>query len=181
MGGVGCGGAIGSSSSTTFSSGMGDASQDIPTRGQPPQRGAVGLQNLGNTCFMNSAIQCLFNVPTLREYFVTDAFREGLNTTAYKTQGKLAESFGQLAALMWKDDIQRVAPRNFKWQVGQFAEQFSGYGQQDSMELVEYVLDGLKEDCNQVKTQAPYVELKEADGRPDPEVALEAEDNYKRR
>jgi len=76
--------------------------------------------------------------------------------------------------VMWRDNTTRVAPRNFKWQVGQFAEQFSGYGQQDSMELIEYVLDGLKEDCNRVTGSKPYIELKEAEGRPDREVAAEA-------
>merc|ERR1719281_126870 len=116
---------------------------------------------------MNSAVQCLFNVPSLRDYFVSDAYREGLNPTAYKTKGKLAESFAQLTSLMWSNDVTKVAPRNFKWLIGQFAEQFSGYGQQDSMEFIEYVLDGLKEDVNEVQGQKPFVELKEADGRPD--------------
>eukprot|EP00931_Biecheleriopsis_adriatica_P074322 TRINITY_DN48405_c0_g1_i1.p1 TRINITY_DN48405_c0_g1~~TRINITY_DN48405_c0_g1_i1.p1 ORF type:complete len:949 (+),score=190.68 TRINITY_DN48405_c0_g1_i1:116-2962(+) len=149
--------------------------------GAPIQRGVVGLQNLGNTCFMNSSIQCLSNIPPLRDYFLSKDLKESINYEAHKTKGKLAEGFSDLLHMMWREDTTRVAPRNFKWQVGQFAEQFSGYGQQDSMELIEYVLDGLKEDCNQVHGPKPYVELKEADGRSDHEVAAEALDAYRKR
>lgn len=51
-------------------------------------------------------------------------------------------------------------------QVGRFAPQFSGYQQQDSQELLAFLLDGLHEDLNRVKKK-PYLELKDANGRPD--------------
>ena len=50
--------------------------------------------------------------------------------------------------------------------VGRFAPQFSGYQQQDSQELMAFLLDGLHEDLNRIKKK-PYIELKDADGRPD--------------
>eukprot|EP00928_Gymnodinium_smaydae_P009295 TRINITY_DN13455_c0_g1_i1.p1 TRINITY_DN13455_c0_g1~~TRINITY_DN13455_c0_g1_i1.p1 ORF type:complete len:981 (-),score=219.43 TRINITY_DN13455_c0_g1_i1:51-2882(-) len=157
---------------------MGGSLEDVPTIGTPVQRGAIGLSNLGNTCFMNSSIQCLSNVPQLREFFVSGSYKDELNNNAFKTKGKLAETFSSLLSHMWRPDTVQVAPRNFKWQIGQFAEQFIGYRQHDSMEFIEYVLDGLKEDVNRVTGSKPFVELKEADGRPDEVVAKEARDNY---
>ena len=54
----------------------------------------------------------------------------------------------------------------FQYAVGRFAPQFSGYQQQDSQELMAFLLDGLHEDLNRIRKK-PYVELKDAGNRPD--------------
>lgn len=53
----------GGPSSSFPSSPMCDGGSVIP-------RGTTGLDNIGNTCFMNSVLQCLVNTQELREYFL---------------------------------------------------------------------------------------------------------------
>ncbi|NXA33364.1 UBP4 hydrolase, partial [Eudromia elegans] len=145
------------------------------------QPGLCGLSNLGNTCFMNSALQCLSNTPPLTDYFLEDRYEAEINQdNPLGMRGEIAEAYAELIKQMWSGRQSHVAPRIFKTQVGRFAPQFSGYQQQDSQELLAFLLDGLHEDLNRVKKK-PYLELKDANGRPDMVVAKEAWENHRLR
>jgi hypothetical protein len=150
----------------------------------PPQStGLVGLCNLGNTCFMNSMLQCLNNTPPVREYFVSGAFKTDINRdNPLGMKGKLAESFADLLEAMngKRGTGNLVAPRGFKAAIAQFKPEFSGYNQHDSQELLAFLLDGLHEDLNRVK-QKPYTSTVESNGRPEHVVAAEALEVYKKR
>uniref|UniRef100_A0A669DP21 Ubiquitin carboxyl-terminal hydrolase 4 n=1 Tax=Oreochromis niloticus TaxID=8128 RepID=A0A669DP21_ORENI len=145
------------------------------------QPGLCGLSNLGNTCFMNSALQCLSNASPLTEYFLTDQYEAEINReNPLGMRGEIAEAYADLVKQMWLSRSSYVAPRTFKTQVGRFAPQFSGYQQQDSQELLAFLLDGLHEDLNRVKKK-PYLALRDAEGRPDEIVAKEAWTNHRLR
>uniref|UniRef100_A0A8C4YUL4 ubiquitinyl hydrolase 1 n=1 Tax=Gopherus evgoodei TaxID=1825980 RepID=A0A8C4YUL4_9SAUR len=147
-------------------------------RGQP---GVCGLTNLGNTCFMNSAFQCLSNVPPLTEYFLNNHYLGELNfSNPLGMKGEIAEAYADLVKQAWSGHHRAIVPRMFKTKVGHFASQFLGYQQHDAQELLSFLLDGLHEDLNRVKRKE-YVELRDAAGRPDEEVAEEAWRNHKRR
>ncbi|MED6135339.1 hypothetical protein PIB30_045528 [Stylosanthes scabra] len=153
--------------SLTFSLGPGEAGT----------LGLIGLQNLGNTCFMNSALQCLAHTPKLVDYFLEDYGREINHDNPLGMNGEIALAFGDLLRKLWAPGASPVAPRMFKSKLARFAPQFSGFNQHDSQELLAFLLDGLHEDLNRVKCK-PYAEVKDADGRPDEEVADEYWHNH---
>uniref|UniRef100_A0A8C6USH0 Ubiquitin carboxyl-terminal hydrolase 15 n=1 Tax=Neogobius melanostomus TaxID=47308 RepID=A0A8C6USH0_9GOBI len=148
---------------------------------QSERSGLCGLSNLGNTCFMNSAVQCLSNIQPLTDYFLRDKYVDELNEdNPLGMKGEIARSYADLTKQLWSGKYSYVTPRPFKTQVGRFAPQFSGYQQQDSHELLAFLLDGLHEDLNRIRKK-PYIQLKDANGRPDKVVAEEAWENHIKR
>eukprot|EP00708_Paratrimastix_pyriformis_P002027 GAFH01000765.1.p1 GENE.GAFH01000765.1~~GAFH01000765.1.p1 ORF type:complete len:982 (-),score=320.61 GAFH01000765.1:306-3251(-) len=142
------------------------------------ERGLVGFHNLGNTCFMNSALQCLSHCVPLTNFFLADHYLADINTkNPLGLQGRMANAWAELVKSVWSGESSTFAPRTLKAIISQFAHQFSGYQQQDAQEFLGYLLDALHEDLNRV-TVKPITENHEADGRPDLVVAHEAWETY---
>ncbi len=143
--------------------------------------GVIGLRNLGNTCFINSSLQCLSATIPLTDYFLGYDYRSEINKDNFLgTGGKLVVAYAELMKKMWLGSKSVVDPATFKDQISTFAPQFSGYHQHDSQELLSYLLDGIHEDLNRVKTR-PYVEDKDCDGTRDELDAIDAWKNYLKR
>ncbi|KAK2185909.1 hypothetical protein NP493_217g02044 [Ridgeia piscesae] len=141
-------------------------------------RGATGLNNLGNTCFMNSALQCVSNTRILTLYFTAGMHLYEINrVNPLGMKGHVAQRYGDLVKDLWSGTMKSIAPLKLRWTIGKYAPRFNGFQQHDSQELLAFLLDGLHEDLNRVHDK-PYVELKDSDGRSDHIVAEEAWENH---
>ena len=135
----------------------------------------MGLRNMGNTCYMNSAVQCLSNMALLRQYFLTMRFRDEINMdNPLGSKGDVVARFGELLYSLWGKTkttggysysyySNAYEPTPFKKAIGKANQMFKGTNQQDSMEFINWMLDQLHEDLNRVKNKK-YIEMPDLAG-----------------
>jgi ubiquitin C-terminal hydrolase len=123
----------------------------------------VGLLNLGNTCYLNSAVQCLAHTLPLTRYFLAHRLAEDLNPSSpLGSGGRVARAYERLVKEMWFGEARVCNPQALKAAVTRFSPQFTGHAQHDAHELLVLLLDKLHEDLNRVR-QKPYVEAQDLD------------------
>ena len=143
-------------------------------RGIPPAAGTVGLHNLGNSCYMNSILQCVNHIKPITQYFLKGDYLAEMNkNNPLGSGGRLATAYSRFLNDIYSGEYSILAPRILKQTVGLFAPQFNNTYQHDSQEFCQYLMDGLHEDLNRVKDK-PYVEHMEAFGMKDSRAAMES-------
>ncbi|KAJ8391463.1 hypothetical protein AAFF_G00089370 [Aldrovandia affinis] len=125
--------------------------------GMGPTVSVRGLSNLGNTCFFNAVIQNLSQTQLLRQILsdVTDGKISLTITPESSTElepvliqleqpGSLTLAMRQLLNEIQETKKGVVTPRELFTQVCKKAARFKGFQQQDSQELLRYLLDGMR-------------------------------------
>lgn len=101
--------------------------------------GFTGLANMGNTCYINSAIQCLIHIPEFR------TLCQKLFNNIRNKEGILLVELEKLASLMWSENC-IVAPGAFIQTIQRIAkiknrQIFTGYAQNDLPELLSFLFE----------------------------------------
>lgn len=136
-----------------------------------------GLINLGNTCYMNSVLQCL--AQTELGFYVTSG--EFCREVVDQNKGSMIQAFAFLMREMQINIPQPVNASRLKFEVAKTNDLFAGKSQQDASEFLRALLDGMHEEVNaQSGTALKQAEIDNAVGD-DIIIAKQYWEQYKQR
>ncbi|XP_065808871.1 uncharacterized protein [Labrus bergylta] len=111
--------------------------------------GVCGLDNSGNSCYLNAVFQCLCSTVPLVEHLLNPDTHKELA----RSKCRVAEVFVRLLQEMWLGGSSSCAPVEARSVLTSILPQFNNYSQQDAQELLLFLLNALHEDFKKVSKQ----------------------------
>ena len=105
--------------------------------------GLSGLVNLGNTCFMNSGLQCLSNTIELTDFFLKKRYLKDINKDK---NYNIAIEYYRLLEGIWTNNC-TISPNSFHKTFQELTtnKEFLGFRQNDVQEFLIFFIDNLHE------------------------------------
>lgn len=126
--------------------------EDIDYQGQ--LNGLVGLKNIANTCYMNSALQALSNSPPLTGFFLECG--NIVQTNVSRSKVGLSKSYLRLIKEMWLNKRRGyIVPDEIIRGISTIHPMFRGYQQHDTQEFLRCFMDQLHEELKEVTPPPP--------------------------
>ena len=108
--------------------------------------GLSGIINYGNSCYMNTALQCLSNIPSLRDFFLNKIFLNDLDQK--KNECDFTIEFYKIILALWNKNC-IIRPNSFKKEIMRLVLKtgsninFLGNNQNDVQEFLLFILNNL--------------------------------------
>ncbi len=136
------------------------------TENKASTNGLAGLLNMGNTCYLNSVLQVLSNIPKFREYFISKEYYSQLISYVKKIHcdinnlnnhseiaifvpNTLSYQFERLFKAIWNHDNDQIPiyrPLTFRKLIASKYKHFNNYSQQDAHECISAIFDIIEQE-----------------------------------